>query len=94
MLENRFPNNCYVHGDIAYKQVEVMVEWLNKVYGKTFQEPICFDADRLYEQLNAAYSDKKALSERFATLYQGSRADEFKALLRFIGKRKTYDHTA
>jgi hypothetical protein len=94
MLENKFPNNCYLHGDIEYKQVEVMLEWLHNVYGKTFQEPICFDADRLYEKLDAVYSDKKSLIERFTGLYMGNRTDEFKALLRFMGKKKTYDHYA
>ncbi len=92
MLENKFPANCYLHGDIEPKQVEVMLEWLEKVYKKTYNEPICFDADRLYEQLNTAYSNKKDLFERFTSLYQGDRTDEFKALLRFLGKKETYDH--
>jgi hypothetical protein len=92
MMENRFPANCYMYGDIELKQVEVMLEWLEKVYGKPYNKPICFDADRLYEQLNTAYSNKKALFERFTSLYQGDRTDEFKALLRFLGKKGTFDH--
>jgi hypothetical protein len=92
MLENKFPNNCYLHGDIEEKQVEVMLDWFEAVYSKTYLQPICFDADRLYEKLDAVYSDKKALFERFTCLYQGDRTDEFKALLRFMGKKKTYDY--
>jgi hypothetical protein len=92
MLENKFPDSCYLHGDIEEKQVEVMLDWFEAVYNKKYQQPICFDADRLYEKLDAVYSDKKALFERFTCLYQGGRADEFRALLRFMGKKKTYDY--
>jgi hypothetical protein len=92
MLENRFPDNCYLHGDIEEKQVAVMLEWLETVYGKTYQQPICFDADRLFGQLNAVYKTKKALMDRFTCLYQGDRTDEFKAFMHFRGKKETYDY--
>ena len=94
VLENQFPDNCYIHGDIEEKQVEVMLEWLKTVYGKSFSHPICFEADRLYEKLDVVYTNKKALFERFTCLYQGERTDEFKALMRFMGKKATYEHYA
>ena len=94
MLENRFPDNCYIHGDIEETQVEVMLDWLEAVYSKPYQQPICFDADRLYEKLNAVYKNKKTLFERFTVLYQGERTDECKALMRFMGKEGAYNHYA
>jgi hypothetical protein len=92
MLENEFPDNCYMYGDIEKKQVEVMHNWLEMIYERPFLEPICFDANRLYEKLTATYSDKKSLIERYTTLYEGSITDKFKTLLHFEGKERTWDY--
>lgn len=69
LLENRFPGKCYVYGNIEEEQVEVVLEWLEKALGKTLQPLICFDAERLYQQLDVVYrKDKKAAIARFSCL--------------------------
>jgi hypothetical protein len=94
MLENHFPDNCYIHGDIEQKQVEVMQQWLETVYQKSFEIPIIFDSQRLYKKLVVAYEGKEGLVERFDTLHEGSNVDKFKVLLQFVGKEKTWEHYA
>ncbi len=94
MLENKFPDNCYIYGDIDENQVENMLAWLETTYEQSFDKPICFDADRLFEKLSTVYTDQKALLERFTTLYQGDATTEFKALLQLIGKKAVYNHYA
>lgn len=91
LLENRFPGQCYVHGNIEEKQVEVVLEWLEKALGKRLQPLVCFDAERLYQELNAVYpGDQKAAIERFSCLYQDEEKGLFKAQIRFWGKKKAY----
>lgn len=94
MLENKFPDNCYLYGDSDENQVAMMLDWLETTYKKSFLKPICFDADRLFQKLNAVYIDKKALLKRFARLYQGGKTNKFKALLQFMDKKEVYDHYA
>jgi hypothetical protein len=94
LLEQRFPENCYVHGDISAKQVSVMREWLKNVFGKTYPKPICFDANRLFGKLQTVYKNQKTLLTRFAVLYKGGQTEQFKAMLRLSGKEMTYNYYA
>ena len=95
LLENRFPGKCYVYGDIEDKQIEVVLEWLDKALGKNLQAPICFDAERLFQQLDAIYKkDKKGAIARFSGLYQDDQRALFKAQLQFWGKAKAYHNWA
>lgn len=89
MLENRFPDHCYLHGDIQDKQVEVMLKWLETTFDKKYSTPICFDACRLFKQLHLVYdSDRQAAIERFAKLYEGEDADLLKAMVSVIGEKE------
>lgn len=89
MLENKFPGHCYLHGDIHYKQVEVMLNWLEITFGKKYALPICFDPSRLFQQLHLVYGKRKqAAIERFASLYKGEDYDLLKAMSSVIGEKE------
>ena len=95
MLENRFPENCYLHGDIQDKQVEVMLNWLETTFDKKYSTPICFDACRLFKQLHLVYGqDRQAAIERFAKLYQGEDGDLLKAMASVIGEKEALAYWA
>ena len=91
MLENRFPENCYIYGDIKEQQVTEVLRWLETTYNEEYAKPICFDASRLYKKLHLVYApDRQATIERFADLYHGEDRDLLKAMFSTVGEEETF----
>ena len=94
MLENRFPNHCYVIGDIDQHQVTAMIEWLETVYEKSFLPPLCLDAERLFLAMKTSRKNVQDAIEAFGDLWRGSGTEECRAFLKHAGRNATFGHYA
>ena len=87
LLESRFPGSACVNGDIELRQAEWMQTWANSHLDEPLELPVCFDPDRLWHRLHAAYSGNDELAlKRFGTLFKGSEEERMEALFRLVGR--------
>nr|VFJ53571.1 MAG: hypothetical protein BECKFM1743A_GA0114220_101168 [Candidatus Kentron sp. FM] len=86
LLETRFPDQCYLSGDIEPMQVENMCRWVSKTLNTSVVTPICMDAKRLYRRVSTLYENPRHVMERFQALFGGCQAEKFEALLRYAGR--------
>jgi hypothetical protein len=94
MLENRFPDHCYVFGDIDQNQTDAVITWLETVYEKSFIPPMCLDAERLFLAMKAEHENDHDAIEAFGELWRGSDAEKCSAFLKHAGRNTTFDHYA
>lgn len=83
LFEIRFPEKCYLLGDIEGTQVEQMSRWISSILGTPEFKPVCLDTERLYQRLSRLYDNPRYAVKRFKTLFRGSDEEQFEALLRY-----------
>lgn len=91
LFETRFPEQCYLSGDIEPVQVGHMCRWVHKTLNTPLITPICFDGQRLYRRISALYEDPRHVISRFQTLFGGSDEDGFESLLRYAERSAVLD---
>lgn len=89
LIENRLPNQAYIHGDITQGIAELVVKWLNSFLEKPVIMPICMEGDRLWKRLSKAYQDDDLTVQRFETLYIGSKEKSLEIIAKYCGKKFT-----
>jgi hypothetical protein len=58
LLENSFPRQAVVLGDINRRQAEQVVAWVQTVLGRSVRLPIVTDGPRLWSRLTEMYPDQ------------------------------------
>nr|VFJ59055.1 MAG: hypothetical protein BECKDK2373B_GA0170837_10802 [Candidatus Kentron sp. DK] len=91
LLETRFPEQCYLSGDIEPVQLGHMCRWVHKTLNTPLITPICFDGQRLYRRISALYEDPRHAISRFQTLFGGSDEEGFESLLRYAERSAVLD---
>ena len=80
LLENRFPDNCYMYGfDYNDDQINNMCAWLAGALKTKISPPLCNDPERLWYRLVPLYKDINLVMQRFC-------------LLSKISTRKSYEY--
>lgn len=91
LLEIRFPEKCYLIGDIEYTQVEQMSSWVHSILDTPLITPLCMDGERLYNRLSMIYDNPRDTIKRFQALFSGSDDEQFAVLLRYADKTAVFD---
>nr|VFK23479.1 MAG: hypothetical protein BECKLPF1236B_GA0070989_13611 [Candidatus Kentron sp. LPFa] len=91
LFETRFPEQCYLFGDIESVQAGHMCRWVHETLDTPLITPICLDGERLYRRIEALYEDSRHAIGRFQTLFAGSDTEEFESLLRYAERRAVLD---
>ncbi|VFN00956.1 MAG: hypothetical protein BECKG1743D_GA0114223_102377, partial [Candidatus Kentron sp. G] len=91
LFETRFPEQCYLFGDIEPVQAGHMCRWVSKTLNTLLVTPICLDGQRLYRRISALYDDPRHAIERFQTLFRGSDAEGFESLLQYAERQAVLD---
>lgn len=91
LLENRFPDHCYVFGDIDQNQTDAVIVWLETVYGKSFLPPLCLDAERLFLAKKAGHKNNHDAMQAFGEMWRGSSTEKYRAFLKHAGRNVTFD---
>jgi hypothetical protein len=91
LLENMFPNSAFltVLWGEDYEEVEVVIEWLENHFKKSFNKPIYFDRKRLLHLLKNEYKNEEALICRFAHLYRKKHKSNMQFAIQHIGYKAT-----
>ncbi|HLP60043.1 MAG TPA: hypothetical protein VK186_14475 [Candidatus Deferrimicrobium sp.] len=84
LFESRFPKNAYVTGDIDRWQVDVILKWAAqvKILSRPLVKPVCVDASRLWDRLDALFPDKKLLFKRFKAIFRGGSEEMLETILK------------
>jgi hypothetical protein len=80
LLENRFPDKCFLWGEYADEQVERMRIWLSALLQENMNTLICNDLERLFERLATIYDAPDLLVRRFWTLSESGYRETFQFL--------------
>lgn len=85
LFENRFPGKAYITGDIEPWQVDVVLNWMNqlKLFDLPMLKPVCMDGGRLWKRLDAAYTDKSKMIQRFKTVFCGYEDEMLETMLQY-----------
>ncbi|MCB0539206.1 MAG: hypothetical protein KDE33_16950 [Bacteroidetes bacterium] len=91
LLENMFPNAAFltVLWGEDYEEVEIVIEWLEYHFKKSFKKPIYFDRKQLLGLLKNEYDNKEALICRFAHLYRKRHKSNMQFAIQYIGYEAT-----
>ena len=69
LLENRFPDNCYMYGfEYNDDQINNMCAWLAGATKTKIAPPLCNDPERLWYRLVPLYNDINIVMRRFCVL--------------------------
>lgn len=90
LVEDRFPNHAFVHGDINIQQALAAQEMLREILGREIALPICVDAPRLFKKLQEYYSGESIFSH-FSELYRGSLSEEMSVALELSDRNEFID---
>ncbi|GHT21920.1 hypothetical protein FACS189430_02850 [Bacteroidia bacterium] len=80
LLENRFPDNCFLWGEYSDEQVEKMRIWLSALLQENINTPVCNDLERLFERLITLYDTPDLVVRRFWALSKSRRRETFQFL--------------
>ncbi|GHT16443.1 hypothetical protein AGMMS4956_18930 [Bacteroidia bacterium] len=80
LLENRFPDNCFLWGEYSDEQVEKMRIWLSALLHENMNTPICNDLERLFERLITLYDAPDLVVRRFWALSESGLRETFQFL--------------
>ncbi|MDR0814838.1 MAG: hypothetical protein LBN37_03685, partial [Bacteroidales bacterium] len=80
LLENRFPDKCFMWGEYSDEQVEKMRIWLSALLQENMNTLICSDLERLFERLTMIYDAPDLLVRRFWALSESGYRETFQFL--------------
>ena len=81
LIENRFPNNCFMNGYYDESQVENMCAWLAGVLKTNVRLPVCNDPKRLWKRIQPLYPDINLMIRRFCGLANVSKKQCYEFLI-------------
>jgi hypothetical protein len=81
LLENRFPDKCFLHGEYTNEQVERMCAWLSGVVQTKIALPVCNDPEQLLERLSGIYTKPHLIVRRFWVLNLIGLREGFQSLI-------------
>lgn len=71
LLESRFPDNCFLQGEVSIESCMLIRDWLNSFVENKVALPACLDPGRLWNRLEGLCNSDTVLVERFCTAFAG-----------------------
>lgn len=90
-LENMFPDAAFLTvlwGD-DYEEVEIVIEWLEQLFKKSFKKPVYYDRKQLLDLLRNEYDNEEAIICRMAHLYRKKHKTNMQFAIQHIGYETT-----
>ncbi len=87
LIENRFPDNAYLNGDVDDWQIKQIIPWMENILQTPMQAPICVSGERLWKCLSKIFPHEKDVMVRFEAIFSGNNENRISIPLSLANKQ-------